>query len=100
MPELNQRTVDAARPGGGERFVWDDELRGFGLRVFPSSRKTFFVEYRDRVHQRTRRYVLGTYGVLAPAEACPWRWRRWPTSRRAGTHPIPGAPRCRTGDDG
>ncbi len=69
MPKLNKRIIDAAQPGPGERFVWDDELRGFGLRVFPSGRKTFFIQYRDRVHARTRRYVLGTYGVLTPAEA-------------------------------
>lgn len=69
MAKLNKRSVDAAAPGPGERFLWDEELRGFGLRVFPSGRKTFFVQYRDRVHGRTRRYVLGTYGVLTPAEA-------------------------------
>jgi integrase len=69
MPKLIKRTVDAARPGPRESFVWGNELPGFGLRVFPSGRKTFFVQYRARAQSRTRRYVLGPYGVLTPAEA-------------------------------
>lgn len=69
MPKLIKRSVDAARPGPRESFVWDDELPGFGLRVFPSGRKTFFVQYRARGQSRTRRYVLGPYGVLTPADA-------------------------------
>jgi hypothetical protein len=69
MPKLSKRTVDSARPGPRETFVWDDELPGFGLRVFPSGRKTFFVQYRARAQSRTRRYVLGPYGVLTSAEA-------------------------------
>jgi len=69
MAKLSKRSVDAARPGPRETFVWDEELPGFGLRVFPSGRKTFFVQYRARGESRTRRYVLGPYGVLTPAEA-------------------------------
>lgn len=67
MPKLTKRAVDAARPGAIERFVWDEGLPGFGLRIFPSGRKTFFVQYRSQ--GRTRRFVLGPYGVLTPAEA-------------------------------
>ena len=31
--KITKRTVDAATPTGVEFFVWDEELRGFGLRV-------------------------------------------------------------------
>ena len=67
MPKLTKRAVDAARPAAMERFVWDEGLPGFGLRVFPSGRKTFFVQYRSQ--GRNRRFALGPYGVLTPAEA-------------------------------
>ena len=67
MPKLTKRAVDAARPGAMERLVWDEGLPGFGLRVFPSGRKTFFVQYRSQ--GRIRRFALGPYGVLTPAEA-------------------------------
>lgn len=66
-PRLTKRTVDAAKPGDRERFLWDPDLRGFGLRVFPSGRKTYVVQYRTG--NRTRRLTLGAHGPLTPDEA-------------------------------
>ncbi len=60
MPRLTKRVVDAARPGEKDLFVWDDELRGFGLRVRPSGRK-FYVAQRKR-DGRTVRVMLGEHG--------------------------------------
>jgi hypothetical protein len=40
-------------------------LRGFGIRARPSGLKTFLIQYRN-VEGRTRRLVLGQYGVLTP----------------------------------
>lgn len=72
---LTKRRVDAARyeghklsSGGYTRHVlWDSELRGFGLRVFPSGRKTFIFKYR--VRHRTRMATLGDYGPLTVDQA-------------------------------
>src|SRR6266436_4021026 len=70
MPRLTKRTVDAAAPDGRDRFVWDDELPGFGLRVFESGKKSYLVQYKlGGRGGRTRRMTLGLHGKLTPEEA-------------------------------
>ena len=69
MPRLTKRVVDHLEPrASGDLFAWDSLLPGFGVRVLPSGRKTYLVQYRDG-HGRTRRYALGAHGVLTPEQA-------------------------------
>lgn len=42
-----------------ETFYWDDQLKGFGLRVSPRGRMTFIIQYRNE-RGRTGRHKLGT----------------------------------------
>lgn len=68
--QLTKRTIDSFvyEGNGTERDVrWDDRLPGFGLRVYPSGRKSFVLSYRCK--GRKRLMVLGRYGVLTLAEA-------------------------------
>jgi integrase len=69
MPKLtkrliNARTTDPER----EQFVWDSELRGFGIRIKPSGAKAWLIQYRN-IHRQTRRMVIGKVGTLTPHEA-------------------------------
>lgn len=65
MPKLTKRIVDALqRNADRDVFTWDCEVRGFGVRVKPSGTKTFVIQYRN-AERRTRRFVIGQYGVLA-----------------------------------
>ncbi len=65
--KLTKRAVDAVRPGSSDVFEWDGELPGFGLRVKPSGRKSYLIQYR--ADGRTRRVTLGPHGVLTPEQA-------------------------------
>lgn len=69
--KITKRTVDAAAPTDRDRFVWDDELPGFGLRVWPSGRKTFLAQYRvgGGGRSKQRRFTIGTYPLLTAEEA-------------------------------
>lgn len=60
MARLTKRTLDALRPAADDYFVWDDELKGFGVRVSPKDAKTFLVRYR--AGGRQRRVNVGRYG--------------------------------------
>ena len=56
------------RADAKDLFLWDDEVRGFGLRVKPSGTKTYFIQYRNK-QRRTRKFAIGQHGALAPDEA-------------------------------
>ena len=67
--KLTKRNLDTVRPNPThDRYLWDDEVRGFGLRVKPSGAQSFFIQYRNS-RGNSRRFTLGKFGVLAPDEA-------------------------------
>ena len=67
MPKLTKRRVDAIAAGERPREVWDDELKGFGVRIHPSGRKVFIV--MTRVNGRLIRVTIGQHGVVTVAGA-------------------------------
>jgi integrase len=67
MPKLTKRLVDAADCRAAEYFMWDDEIPGLGVRVLPSGRRVYVVQYR--VGRRSRRISLGPSTVLACEQA-------------------------------
>jgi integrase len=69
MGKLTKTAIDAlAIPAKGQAFLWDSELRGFGVRVIPSGLKAFVVQYRNE-EGRSRRIVIGRFGVLTVEQA-------------------------------
>jgi hypothetical protein len=60
---VSKRTVDALKPAGRDQFLWDSELRGFGLKVTPAGNKIFLLQYRMGGRgSPTKRFTIGTYG--------------------------------------
>jgi len=67
MTKLTKRYVESLTAPDAESILWDDELSGFGLRLYPSGRKVYVVQYK--LHGRTRRKTLGKHGVVTADEA-------------------------------
>jgi Arm DNA-binding domain len=70
MTKLTKRFVDTAVRGSSQdSILWDDELKGFGLRLRGNS-KTYVVQYKfgGRGGQN-RRVLLGKTTVLTPEQA-------------------------------
>lgn len=66
--KLTERAVEALAAGDADRIIWDSELRGFGVRVFPSGTRKFVVQYRNRGGQQ-RRMVLGAFPLQSTDKA-------------------------------
>ena len=67
MPKLTKRTIDATEIKSSDYVLWDDDLPGFGLRVFKSGKRSYVVQYRAA--GRSRRVTIGLHGVWTPEEA-------------------------------
>ena len=62
MAKLTKRSIDAFRYRGGWDVRWDYEIPGFGVRVYPSGKKSFVLSYRN-ARGKKRLLVLGRYGA-------------------------------------
>ena len=72
LERITKRTVDQALPREKRYEIWDSELKGFGLRVETSGRRTFVVRYRADGGGRNapkRLVTVGAYGPLTPERA-------------------------------
>ena len=65
--KITKRTVDRITGDGSDKFYWDDDLPGFGLRVRASGRKYYVVQFR--ANGRLRRMTLGRHGAVTPETA-------------------------------
>ncbi len=67
VSRLNQQRIDGLRPRGKIYSVRDTKLKGFGVRVFPSGKKSYFVHSRRRGRNLWR--VIGDAGRLPFVQA-------------------------------
>ena len=67
MAKLGKRNIEALDPADKDYFVWDRELPGFGVRIFPTGRKQFVLQYRHG--KVSRRMSLGRFGAITPEQA-------------------------------
>ncbi len=67
MVKITKRVVEAADAREKDYVIWDDELPGFGVRIFSSSKRSYVIQYRTS--GRSRRYTIGLHGAWAPETA-------------------------------
>ena len=67
MTKLTKRSVEDLPIKDTDYIVFDDDVKGFGIRVLSTGKKTYMVQYRKG--GRTRRIAFGRHGVLTADEA-------------------------------
>lgn len=69
--KLTKLRVDKLEPTDADYVVWDVDLPGFGVRVKPTSVKSYVVQYRNRRNGISRRKTLGMHGPLLTFHQAP-----------------------------
>lgn len=67
MSKINKSFVADASTPEKDAFFWDDEIKGFGLKVSPSGSKAFVFQYRTK-QGRSRRFTIGRYSDTLTAD--------------------------------
>ena len=70
--KITKRVVDSAEPRATRYVIFDSEVKGFGLRVYPSGEKSWIFEYRPGAGGRRvakSRITIGKVGDLTPDQA-------------------------------
>ena len=86
MPRLTKRIVDATSAGSKQVLVWDDEVKGFGLRVTPGA-KSYILNYRDGTG-RSRRHTIGRHGSPLTCEEARIEARKLLRGLASGDDPL------------
>ena len=69
MPiKITAQAVNKLKPRGSKFIEYDQELKGFGVRVEPSGRKSFVLTYRTRTGMQ-RRITIGRHPEWSVAAA-------------------------------
>jgi hypothetical protein len=70
VTKITKKSVDALASGNRDAYLWDPELKGFGVKVTPRGRKVYLVQYRIGGRAgRTRRITLGVHGAITADQA-------------------------------
>lgn len=68
--KVTKRSVDAMAVTGRNEYLWDDELRGFGVRMSAGGVRAYVVQYRMGGREaKTKRFTIGQHGSWTPEQA-------------------------------
>ena len=83
--KITKRMVDQLQSDGAEKFYWDADLPGFGVRVRGSGRKYYVAQFR--ANGRLRRITLGRHGAV-PTETARRRAMAAISDAKGGVDPA------------
>jgi len=66
--KLSKKMIDAFKATGKLEYLWDAEVKGFGVVITPAGSKSFILNYRNQ-DNRSRRKTIGKYGKLTVEQA-------------------------------
>src|SRR4051812_49144324 len=67
---ITKRVADSVSPAAKDIFIWDCDVPGFGLKITPSGRRSYVLQYRLGGRKGvTKRLSLGQHGVVTAEEA-------------------------------
>lgn len=66
--KITKGTVDKAEvPASGQRFIWDSEVKGYGVRITSGGTRTFIIQ--KRINGKDKRVTLGRYPEITEEQA-------------------------------
>lgn len=83
--KLTKSIVEGLTAGNGTDIAWDTVVPGFGARVTPAGRRTYFLKYRTKTGQQ-RKPKIGDHGPLTCDQARAIA-REWYMEAKAGGDP-------------
>lgn len=67
---ITKRAVDAMRAGSRNDYLWDTEIKGFGVKITPAGKRVYILQYRlGGAGTKTQRYTIGQHGTWTPDAA-------------------------------
>jgi len=70
LTRITKRAVDGVHSNSADQFLWDIELKGFGVKITPGGSKVYILQYRRGGRgSPTRRITIGRHGALTPEQA-------------------------------
>ena len=87
--KLTRKYVENLSPGTSDQIIWDTEIEGFGRKVTPTGRRSYFVKYRvgGGRNGRQRKPSIGIHGITTYAQARQ-QAQDWLSEARAGRDPL------------
>ncbi|MBV2120517.1 MAG: site-specific integrase [Candidatus Thiodiazotropha sp. (ex Ctena orbiculata)] len=87
MEKITKTVVEKSAPQAKRYFVWDLEIKGFGLLVLPTGVKSFVYQYRNK-SGRTRRATIGKFSSTMTADQARGHAKKLRRAVEGGKDPL------------